>query len=221
MTRSPVSVHRSNVLRPSVQGPAVAPQILHAPMRPRPSLILCLQIVSQDVAIFRGVPYLGISGPTKLAVVDNVASPACAQQICRRGNGGARQEHRLDPFDEPMKARARPNRLAACMYPCSMCPCVVCSPAGQLFAYCAAAGRWCSRWRCAPVASHRGATGGGFWPAPEVRSGRQGSKTTPKCSILTDALAYADLLCPFFCLAGASVCGNWPAVASSRSLKPY
>ena len=54
-------------------------------------------------------------GHSNFDVVERVVHPAHAQQVCRRGNAGARQTHRLDPFDEPKQVRACSNRHASAL----------------------------------------------------------------------------------------------------------
>ena len=115
---------------------------------------------------------LKISAP-KLDVLDYAVLPPRALQVRRRGSVGERQEHHFNPFDEPMKARVRPNRLAyfvlrACIpLLCALTPCsappAVRIPCGRLAAGIRAVG-------CPTTASYRGAAVGHFLDTPQVRS---------------------------------------------------
>ena len=67
---------------------------------------------SQDMVISFDKNYLVLSGPPFQAALADVVHPPPAEQMFRRGTVRARGELRLNPFDEPMKMRARPSRHA-------------------------------------------------------------------------------------------------------------
>ena len=64
------------------------------------------------MASSRGIDSLVSTGPPSIDALTNVVHLLPVRQVLRPGSDEARQEHRMNPLNEPMKVRAGPNRHA-------------------------------------------------------------------------------------------------------------